>query len=634
MEEQQNNKINVKLWKNIATIAAIFSFVMCFLIIANYIQLNRHDPVNTEIINALVERLNDNPKDEALRQEIRELDLLVRKAYFTNQWQVKMGGYLLLIGIAIFVIAFQVIEYFKKINPEIPQESTFDILQSNLKARKWIGIAGVAIIASTVIIAFTTQHQLKDKFVAQVEGEEVLEETAEVEDVKNQTNEIIESESQNQKEEELTEIVETNSEAEKTAQNEEVKSEEKAQEIKAETTTSTQKAPLAKFPTIAEMKQNFPAFRGYNGNGEGFQEDVPTKWDGTTGENLLWKTAIPLHGYNSPIIWEDKVFLTGASASSREIYCFDLNSGEILWTAKADNIEGSPAQSPDVTDDTGHAAPTAATDGRRVYAVFSNGDLIALTMQGERVWSKNLGLPENHYGHSSSLVMHEDLLIVQYDQRNGQRVMAYRADTGEEVWKTMRKVKISWASPVVINTGKRTEVILAADPGVQSYDVYTGAELWKLDCIYGEVGPSIVYENGVVYASNEYASLVAIDISSGQPKLMWESYDYLSDVPSPVVKDDLLYFPTSYGVFVCFDGKTGNIIWEQEFENGFYGSAILVGDNIYIIDRVGNTKIMKASKEFELVASNPLGENSVSTPAFAEGKILIRGDKNLYCFGK
>jgi len=635
MKDEKKHKINVKLWQNIAIIAGIFSFVMCFLIIANYIQLNRHDPVNTEIINSLVERLNENPKDEALRQEIRELDLLVRKAYFTNQWQIKMGGYLLLMSIAIFIIAFQVIEYFKKINPEIPSESTFDILQSNLKARKWIGIAGAVILVSTVIIAFTTQHQLKEKFIAKVEHQNT-ESTMQDDAVQAQANV---DEGQLKNEQELVGDIQednANEQAEEIEKQDQIASNQgKIIEDSKKEVVETKKssASLSAFPTLEEMKQNFPAFRGYNGNAIAFQQNIPEKWNATTGENLKWKTEIPLHGFNSPIIWGDKIFITGANATSREVYCFDINTGKILWTAKADNIPGSPEKSPEVTHDTGHAAPTAATDGRRVYAIFSNGDLIALTLEGERVWAKNLGLPENHYGHSSSLMLHENVLIVQYDQRNAQKIMALNTKTGDEIWKTTRKVKISWASPIVVNTGKRTEIILAADPGVQSYDVKSGNELWNIKCVYGEVGPSVAYDNGIVFASNEYANLVAIKIDN-PPAILWESYDYLSDVPSPVAKDGLLYLPTSYGVIVCYEGESGNLLWEHEFENGFYGSAVLAEEKIYIIDKKGNTKIFKTGKEFSLIASNPLGEDTFTTPAFANGKIIIRGDNNLYCFGK
>ena len=89
------------------------------------------------------------------------------------------------------------------------------------------------------------------------------------------------------------------------------------------------------------------------------------------------------------------------------------------------------------------------TDGRRVYAIFSNGDIISLTLDGEKVWAKNLGLPENHYGHSSSLIMHEDLLIVQYDQRNGQRVLALNAESGTEVTHIRRSM------PKFLNNLKR-----------------------------------------------------------------------------------------------------------------------------------------------------------------------------------
>ena len=254
-------------------------------------------------------------------------------------------------------------------------------------------------------------------------------------------------------------------------------------------------------------------------------------------------------------------------------------------------------------------------------------------MQGKQVWAKNLGVPQNHYGHSSSLLVYGDKVIVEYDHGKGAKVMALSSKTGDEVWSTPRAVKISWASPVIIHRGNQAEIVLIADPSIAGYDVQTGKELWKIDCIYGEVGPSVAYADGIVFGLNEYASLVAIS-GGNNPKVLWEDFDYLSDVPSPVATKDLLFVVTSYGVVVCHNAKTGEKYWEHEFDNGFYASPILVEDKIYLIDRDGIMHIYKASKEFELIGEPAVGEGVVSSPAFADGQVFVRTEEHLFCIGK
>ncbi|RLD82326.1 MAG: hypothetical protein DRJ07_08290 [Bacteroidetes bacterium] len=265
--------------------------------------------------------------------------------------------------------------------------------------------------------------------------------------------------------------------------------------------------------------------------------------------------------------------------------------------------------------------------------MFSNGDIIAIDMEGKKVWARNLGVPSNHYGHSSSLMMFRNMVIVQYDQRKASKVMALATKTGQTLWTTNRDVKISWASPVVVYTGKQTEIILTSDPYVASYNPYTGKENWKLDCLFGEVGPSVVYADGIVFAQNEYARLVAIKLGE-KPEILWEDDEYLSDVPSPVATKKYLFNATSYGAVVCHDAKTGKKLWEKEFDNGFYSSPIMVEGKIYLIDKKGVMHIFSASDKFNLIAEPALGEGSDCTPAFAEGRVYIRGSKNLYCIGK
>jgi len=626
-------KINLSLWRNIAIVAGTFSFIICMLVLVNYIQINRIDPVNTELINSLVQRLEENPNDNQLREQIREMDLLVRKAYFTNQWQVKAGGYLLLLGVIVTAIALQMFFAGKQKLPEVTEQEEENIVLFKEKARKWIVVGGFGLVAITLLFAFLTHKELGNQFthaavIIQSDSDESNEED---------TTQHVKSEVEVLKENPVTEAKETKATESPKEVIEEVNKTELVKEKISEKKVEEKTAPKANaykgiYPTN-EMMANFPSFRGPGGNGIGYQTNIPIDWDGASNKNVLWKVPVPIHSYNSPVIWGDKLFLSGANATQREVYCYNRNNGKLLWTAKVEGIDGSPAKSPEVTPDTGHAASTLTTDGKSVFAIFANGDIVALDFSGKKKWAKNLGVPSNHYGHSSSLLVFEDKLIVQFDHKKAAKVMALSTATGDEVWSTKREVRVSWASPVIVQNGANVEVILAADPSVASYDVQTGKELWSLDCITGEVGPSVAYDNGIVYALNEYASLVAIKPGSN-PEVLWEAYDYLSDVPSPIAYEGNLFIVTSYGAVVCYDAKSGEIRWEQEFDNGFYASPILVDEKIYLLDREGVMHIFKADKEYVDLGSPALGEKSDMSPAFADGKIYIRGEKNLYCIGK
>ena len=616
---------NVRLWRGVAIVAGVYSFIFCVLIIANFTQINRVDPVNTKVMNTLVERLKENPNDNQLREEIRELDLLARKAYFTNQWQIRNGGYMLMMGVLVLIIALQFHRLATKSLPVVNSEDDEKLLYTQKTARLWISIGGATIVVVALIFAFLTQNQLKSTFAATAlssNTEEKGKETAipieqeKIDAVKTDSSKVDVVKSTVNTNPEKKEVVETTSQKEVQTQ----------QVVKSVVVADN-------FPTDNELKNNFSNFRGFGGNAIAFQKNIPTSWDGASNQNILWKVAIPLPGYNSPVIWGDKIFVAGANTSKCEVYCFDRNTGKLLWIANADTISGAPTVAPKVQGDTGLSAPTISTDGRRVYVIFANGDILAVDMNGARVWAKNLGVPQNHYGHSSSLITYKNLVIVQYDQRVNPRVLALSSTTGDEVWSTPRKVKISWSSPILVNTGSRNELMLVADPSVVSYDPATGKQLWSIDCISGEVGPSLVYADGVVFALNEYASLTAIKVGD-TPEKLWESSDYLSDVPSPVATDKYLFVITSYGTVVCYDAKNGTSYWTKEFENGFYSSPIIAEGRIYLMDKQGVMHIFNADKTFTLVGESKLGEKSVCTPAFANGRIYIRGDKNLYCIGK
>jgi outer membrane protein assembly factor BamB len=612
--------MNTRLWKNIALLAGIFAFVVSVLTVVNYLQLKRADPIKTETINLLVQRLNQHPEDVELRNQIRELDLLVRKAYFTNQWQIRTGGYILLICLALLIISFQMIASQQKPDPKPGEILNESFLVNQKNTRRWIAFGGGLMIITALFLTFLTNNELKTRFNIAATGKMM----AAVDSVPN----TIEPEVEPLISEKEATVSDTSQNTIPLQEKDTSVNQAIVSEVQTKKSVST-KAGISE----KEMKKNFTSFRGFGGNGISYHKNVPTQWNGPENKNIRWKVELPLPGFNSPIIWGDKLFISGANSSKREVYCFDRLTGKIIWTATVDQIEGSPETAPEVTPDTGHAAPTLTTDGLCVYAIFSTGDLIALDMKGKRLWARNLGVPKNHYGYSSSLMLYNNKLLIQYDQNKGAKIMALDTETGETVWSTDRKVRISWASPILVNTNAGMELMLIADPLVASYNPETGEKLWEINCMSGEVGSSLVYADGIVFAMNEYASLVAIKPGT-TPQILWKNDEYLSDVPSPVATDKYLFIATSYGVVVCYNAKSGEKYWEHEWNNGFYSSMMLNGNNIYLIDKKGVTHIFKAEKTFVEVSASPIGEAVFATPAFSDGNLYIRTEKNLYSIGK
>jgi len=366
-------------------------------------------------------------------------------------------------------------------------------------------------------------------------------------------------------------------------------------------------------------------------NGVSGRSNIPLDFDGPSGKNILWKVAVPLPGTNSPVIWGDRLFVTGANAQKREVYCFDRYGGKLLWTAPADKVEGSPATPPRTTEDTGLAAPSVTTDGIHVYAIFGTGDILALDYSGKRVWARNLGVPDNHYGHSSSLVAWKNKVYVQYDTNKAKKLIALDALTGKTVWETTRNVKISWASPILANIGGRMQVVLAADPLLAGYDAETGKELWHASALAGEVGPSPAYGEGLVFGVNEYASLAAVNPSNGQ--VVWKDDEYLSEVASPVVANGLLFIATSYGVLVCYDAKNGEKLWEADGGVGYYSSPVIADGKLFLFNTDGLLQVYALEREMNLLAEAHLGTKVYTTPAFANNRMFVRAGGNIYCIG-
>lgn len=617
MTVSTNTKI--KLARQIAIIAGGFALLLAVLLIANFVQTKLNNPIENKTIPALVKRLNENPSDESLKAEIRAFDLMARKAYFTSQWQLRTGSYLMFLGLIISILAVRYVLAAKsKLNEIDPANEAKGL--DKLVAQKWVIYVGSGLIVIAVVSGFLASNSLNEYMV----NENV------VASDEQPTSQAVASGNAEQ----AATSVDPNAQT-ATIPAAETASNTTAVAANLTETTTQAAAPEAKpaaLPTQAELKANYPFFRGPFGDGVAFQKNTPTDWNGAGGKNVVWKVKVPKAGFSSPIIWGNQLFVTGADQQSRMVYCYDKNSGKLMWEAAADNIQGSPSAMPKVTADTGLAASTMATDGRAVFAIFATGDVLALDMTGKRLWARNLGVPDNHYGHGSSLIVYKNKLLIQYDTNRAGKLIALDTQTGNTAYEVLRNSKISWSSPILVNTGSRAELIMTTNPNVNGYDPETGKELWNIACLSGEVGPSAGYADGMVFAANEYAKLVGIKIG-GAPEIAWEADEFLPEVASPLAVNGMLYVATSYGVLACYDSKSGEKLWSQEFGGSFYASPVFADGKVYITDMTGKTYIVKATRDYQLVGSPEIGEKAVCSPIFQDGKVYLRGMSNLYCIG-
>jgi len=596
-----------------AWIAGVFSMIVGIIMLLNYWQLKTTDPLESAALKALVEQLQDDNTNDALKVEIRNLDLMSRNAFFTKQWQIESGAWLLIAGIVIMVISLR-IYYSSKALISVPpaKESSLDI--ELMISRRWILYTVFILFGAALIASYFTIDHLSDTY-GLTESVSVKDEVPVQQIVPVGTTESAVADNPTESAEPETATATEN--APTNAQSEVV------------VTESSEPVNTA----VADYRQQYPSFRGPNGLGVSPHKNIPIAWDGATGNNIAWKVKVPLPGFNSPVVWENHLFVTGADKSNQSVYCYDVQSGKLLWEHKVTGIERPAGKPVKPSDDTGFAAPSVATNGIGVFAIFATGDIVCVDFQGKRIWAKNLGIPDNHYGHASSLLLYKNELIIQFDTNSGGKLLAIDSSNGATIWDTPRSTKISWASPILASIGNQVQIVLSSTPKVAGYDPENGKELWSVDCLTGEVGPSPACLNGVIFAANEYAKLIAI--KPGTPATtLWENNEYLPEVASPVAANGLLFIATSYGVIACFDAMSGEFLWEHESPAGFYASPVIADSKVFFLDVDGQMHIFSLTKEKSLLGEPKLGEKAVSTPAFANGKIFLRGFDHLFCIGK
>ncbi len=595
--------------RNIAIVSALFVVTFSTMLITSYFQVRSATPLQTEVVETL-KGLNDQQAgNPALQEQIRQLDLLARKAYFTRMDHLTAGVYILLGMLAVFIVCTRL--YFAG-SKNIPEKELAPVDEWAVKsrARSYLVWGVPALTAVALVFAFLGSPYLQPaQPAAEAHQNEIV---AEVNKPVNETPQ------EPAPQETITEPVTTEKEVvdkdEPTAKLE--------QEKKAPETTVRETTPQ---PSTATHS----AFRGDNSNGHSAAKGVPVKWDLSNGIHIAWKQEIPRKGYNSPVICNSKVFFSGADEQARELYCYDLATGQKLWSLTASNIPGSPAQMPATTEDTGLAASGVATNGKQVCAIFATGDILCADMNGKQLWAKNIGIPDNHYGYASSLLIYNNTVIIQYDNRNAPRVLALDLTTGAERWSKSRTENVTWSSPMIANVNNIPQLVLMGNPSITAYNPATGEQLWRTECMTGEVGASACSANGIIFGASEYAKLVAINGADGS--ILWEGTDYLPEVSSPVATQENLYLATSYGVFAAYDAQTGALRKEHELNTEFYSSPIIAEGKIYLFSNDGKMHIFSADNDFRLIDAFETGEKTFATPALTDGKMVVRTEKSLYC---
>jgi outer membrane protein assembly factor BamB len=384
---------------------------------------------------------------------------------------------------------------------------------------------------------------------------------------------------------------------------------------------------------------DWPGWRGPTGDGQSKETGLPTRWD---AKSVVWKTALPGIGQSSPVVWGERIFLTAAldKGKKRVVLCVDRNKGNIVWQNEA--WEGIPEPSHGMN---GWASATCATDGERVVAFFGKGGLHCYTVDGKKIWSRDLGSFAGPWGTSACPLIVGDLVIQNCDSTANAYLVAVDKNTGKNVWKTPRKdcPKGGWSSPVLVDTGKRKEIILNGETAVTAYEPATGKVLWSCKSFAGRGEPTVTPGNGLVYVINgQPGDIYAVKVGGAgdvtKSHLAWHTPRKAGrDQPSPILVGNYLVTSSMDGIATCYDSATGKLLWKDRLRGKFSASPFAAGGLVYFLNEAGETSVIDPGPSFKAVAQNSLGTTkeifrASLTPS--NGQILARSQTHLYCIGK
>lgn len=396
--------------------------------------------------------------------------------------------------------------------------------------------------------------------------------------------------------------------------------------------------------------ENWPQWRGPNLDGTSAEKGLPVSWSKT--ENVTWRLDMPMRSGSTPIIWGERIFLNVADGDNLELWCLDRTKGDVLWKKP---VGGGNYK----INKQNMSSPSPVTDGRNIYVMAGTGMIKAFDFTGKDLWTRDIqadyGKFGLNWGYGSSPLLHQNSLyvVVLHGMKTDEPSYVLRLDkaTGKTVAKVDRPTKAqveapdAYTTPTIAKVNGKLEVIVSGGDLITGHDVDTMKELWRADVLnptnyaMNRIITSPVYRDGIVYAGSRVKPFVAMkpggkgDVS--QSHVMW-TYQNGPDVPTPVTDGELLYITNDRGIVFCLDAKTGAEVWgPQRIAAAIYSSSPVLADGkIYISNEEGTTTVMKAGRQFEVLAVNKFEEYMLSSPAISDGQIFLRTEKALYCIGK
>jgi outer membrane protein assembly factor BamB len=396
--------------------------------------------------------------------------------------------------------------------------------------------------------------------------------------------------------------------------------------------------------------ETWESFRGPGSKGIAEHQNLPVKFDPST--NLLWKTAIPGNSNSSPIVWNDRLFLFSSSTdgSERILLCLDAKTGAKVWD------KSFKAHKTAMHKKNSLASSTPTTDGKGVYVAVWNGDAIAihaLDMKGEPMWEKDLGEWKSEHGAGASPILYKDKLIFTLDMDGKSILYVFDKETGKIDWSAPREAhRACYSMPQILSRPGGDELIVTSTTCITSYNPETGSRNWNWTWTWpapkGGKSSGLrtiatsLEEKGVLVASSgeggtgRLAVALKLPTTPGaQPTQAWENRKEFPYIPSGLIHEGRFFFANDPGFLGCWDMKTGKKVWYERVNGAaFIASPILVDGKIYAASEEGDVLVFPAAPKFELLSRNAIGERIRGTPAVADGRLFVRGDKTLFCFGK
>lgn len=406
---------------------------------------------------------------------------------------------------------------------------------------------------------------------------------------------------------------------------------------------------LALMAFNSTLAENWPCFRGPTRQGISNEKDVPLEWSQTS--NIVWKRPIPGEGWSSPIVFDERVFVTTATdgGASFRLLCLDRLTGTVLWDKQV--LRQKPGHKQNFNS---YASPTPVTDGRRVYVLAFDGTLAAVSMEGNVIWTYREFEYYSEHGLGVSPILYRDLIIVPFDGSSSgpdkklgwqkpwdqALILALDKNTGEVQWRGRRgSSRIAHITPQVLSENGRDQLVSSAGDVVQGFDIKTGERIWTVSSPGEGVVPSVVIGDGLIFTTSGFGDSTIRAVRTGgkgdvtKTHIAWESTDDVSKIPSMLYVRPFLFLVTETGVAKCLRAETGEVLWRERLEGRYSASPIWADDRVYFLSEKGKTTVVQAGGEFKVLAENELNEKCGASPAVSHNHIFIRSENNLYCIG-